>query len=66
MFITMKTYFTLEKLLNTYNLFYIYAIVGIFGTVYLYIRLPETENKSLEEIEQHFQGGKKATRRNDP
>lgn len=28
--------------------------IGIFGLIYLYIYLPETENKTLLEIEEYF------------
>lgn len=55
-----KTYFDMEKLFEMPNLFFFYAIIGIAGTMYLYYSLPETENKTLEEIEKVFQSRKKS------
>lgn len=32
----------------------LFGIIGIFGFVYFYFYLPETENKTLLEIEEYF------------
>lgn len=32
----------------------IFGCVGVFGLIYLYFNLPETENKTLLEIEEFF------------
>ncbi|KAK7603446.1 hypothetical protein V9T40_003445 [Parthenolecanium corni] len=54
LFILVKLYLGLESLLGISSLFLIYAAVGVIGTVYLQYQLPETENKSLEEIGRTF------------
>lgn len=58
-FVLVKTFFNLEKLFDLPYLFFFYAIIGALGTVYLYFSLPETENKTLEEIENGFRNKKK-------
>lgn len=37
-----------------YNLFTTVGIIGLFGCVYFYFCLPETENKTLQEISEFF------------
>lgn len=37
--------------------FFFYAGVALIGTIILYFVLPETEGRSLTEIEEHFSGG---------
>jgi len=32
----------------------LFGCVGVFGLIYLYFYLPETENKTLLEIEEFF------------
>lgn len=36
----------------------LYSVVGVIGTVFVYVFLPETEGKTLEEIEEHFSNNK--------
>ncbi len=55
LFILVKLYVKLETIFTTANMFLIYALVAVVGTFYLHFQLPETENKSLEEIEKSFQ-----------
>lgn len=36
--------------------FAVYAVFGFLGAIYLYFFLPETEGKSLQEIEDFYKG----------
>lgn len=53
-FCTTKSYYNIETSLSLFGLIALYAIVDIFGLVYIYMFLPETERRTLEEIELHF------------
>lgn len=43
--------------------FFFYAGVAFIGTIILYFVLPETEGRSLTEIEEHFSGGIRLNRK---
>ncbi|KAI1306076.1 Proton myo-inositol cotransporter [Halotydeus destructor] len=51
------TFLHLTKAINKYGAFYLYAGFGVVGFVYLFIALPETKGKSLEDTSQLFGGG---------
>ncbi|XP_015374843.1 PREDICTED: facilitated trehalose transporter Tret1-like isoform X2 [Diuraphis noxia] len=53
-FFMTKYYPDLSLLLEFYNVFTTIGIVGLFGCVYFYFCLPETENKTLQEISEFF------------
>ncbi|XP_015365255.1 PREDICTED: facilitated trehalose transporter Tret1-2 homolog [Diuraphis noxia] len=53
-FFMTKFYMNLEEFIGFYNTFVLFGVVGIIGLVYFYFRLPETENKTLKEIAEHF------------
>lgn len=53
-FCTTKTYYNLETSLGLFGLISIYAILDIIGLIFIYNFLPETERRTLEEIELHF------------
>lgn len=53
-FITTKTYFNLETSLSLQGLLLLYSIFDVFGLIFIYFFLPETERRTLEEIELHF------------
>lgn len=44
----------MDKFLGTTAFFIVNAAVGLVGWLYLYFYLPETEGKSLAEIEKIF------------
>ncbi|MBS3776208.1 MAG: sugar porter family MFS transporter [Bacteroidales bacterium] len=45
-------------LVNPGGAFFIYAVVGIIGLIFIYSYIPETKGHSLEKIEKHFLDGK--------
>lgn len=50
-FIVTKTFLNLHNLLSLPGVFGLYGIFSIIGCVYFYYFIPETEGKSLEEVE---------------
>jgi sugar porter (SP) family MFS transporter len=50
-FVISLTVLTMIGLLSTTGLFWLYAVFGALGFVYLYRRLPETKGRSLEDVE---------------
>nr|BAI83421.1 sugar transporter 7 [Nilaparvata lugens] len=53
-FIVTKSYINLVHLFDVYGTCFIYSAFGLIGFVYLYMKLPETEGKTLQEIEDFF------------
>lgn len=49
-----KYYPEFSILVEFYNVFTILGIFGLFGCLYFYFCLPETENKTLQEITEFF------------
>lgn len=58
-----QTYLFVEKAITVTNVFLLYSVLSLIGCYYLKQKLPETENKTLQEIEEHFQ--KKKPKPND-
>ncbi|VVC95131.1 unnamed protein product [Leptidea sinapis] len=58
-FIATKTNYNLEANFHLSGTFSFYGILGIVGTFYLYFFLPETENKTLIEIEGYYKGNQR-------
>lgn len=58
-FCTTKTYYNLETTLSLSGMITIYAILDIVGLIYIFKFLPETERRTLEEIELHFSDNSK-------
>ncbi|XP_025205280.1 facilitated trehalose transporter Tret1-like [Melanaphis sacchari] len=54
MFILTKSYLTIQIWLTLEYTMLLFGGIGFFGLVYIYLYLPETENKTLLEIEEHF------------
>lgn len=42
--------------ISLFGTFIFYALVNLAGLGYLYLMLPETEGRTLREIEEHFAG----------
>lgn len=53
-FITIKLYYNLETSLSITGVSLFYCVVATSGLILMYNILPETENRSLEDIETHF------------
>lgn len=53
-FITKKTYYNLETTLSLPGTALFYCIICGIGLIFTYNVLPETEGRSLEDIELHF------------
>ncbi|KAG6462355.1 hypothetical protein O3G_MSEX013215 [Manduca sexta] len=56
LFLASKTNYNLEATFHLSGVFAIYATFAFVGTIYLYFFLPETENKTLVEIESYYKG----------
>lgn len=57
-FVSIKTYYDLETSISLFGAICLYGVIGALGTIFIYIFLPETEGKTLEEIEEHFSNNK--------
>ena len=53
-FVSIKTYFTLDGFLGTATYFAGSGVLGCLGALWLYFYLPETEGKPLAEIDRIF------------
>lgn len=58
-FIAVKTYPLIRENVSEYAPFLIYGSISLLGTIFLYVFLPETKDKSLQEIEEYFTGTNK-------
>jgi facilitated trehalose transporter len=54
-FLSIKTYPALQSLLGLQGVFWLYSGFCFFSCIFVFIFLPETKGKSLEEIEHYFQ-----------
>ncbi len=52
------TFLTLVAFLGKPGTFWLYAVVGIFAVVFVYLLVPETKGKTLEQIQAHWRAGK--------
>lgn len=55
-FFATKTNINFDETFHISGTYAIYACFGIIGAIYLYFFLPETESKSLVEIEAFYKG----------
>lgn len=53
-FLSKKTYYNLETTMSLPGVTLFYAILSAFALILMYLILPETEDRTLEEIELHF------------
>jgi SP family galactose:H+ symporter-like MFS transporter len=52
------TFLILIQLLGRAGTFWLYGAVGIIALIFTYTYVPETKGRTLEEIEEHWRGGK--------
>jgi sugar porter (SP) family MFS transporter len=55
-FVILKMYPEMKHLLGTHGLFTFYSTVALAGTICMYVYLPETQGRTLQQIEEHFRG----------
>ncbi|KAL1129020.1 hypothetical protein AAG570_013552 [Ranatra chinensis] len=55
-FLVNKTYFNLLSVLTLRGILFLYGGVSLVGAVLYYFLLPETEGRTLLEVQQHFSG----------
>lgn len=55
-FVILKMYPEMKHLLGNHGLFTFYSIVALAGTICMYVYLPETRDRTLQQIEDHFRG----------
>lgn len=53
-FVANKVFLDMVRLLTMPGTFFVYSCVAIVGVIFLYFKLPETENRTLLEIEANF------------
>ncbi|XP_069690857.1 facilitated trehalose transporter Tret1-like [Periplaneta americana] len=61
-FLAAKTFLGMDNALQLYGSFWFFGAVNGICFVYLYFQLPETEGKTLEEIERLFAGKKRRSK----
>ncbi|KRT85039.1 membrane transporter, partial [Oryctes borbonicus] len=60
-FITVKTYGVMMQSMGNDGFFCFYGIMGLLGTIFVIVFLPETKGKTLQEIEELFDKKSKHT-----
>ncbi|XP_054266048.1 facilitated trehalose transporter Tret1-2 homolog isoform X2 [Macrosteles quadrilineatus] len=53
-FLVLKMYPHMKKVLDKHGVFYFFGIMALLGTIFVVFFLPETEGKTLQEIELQF------------
>lgn len=54
LFVVVKTFVQISLAIETFGLFLLYACIALIGTIILFLILPETKNKTLQQIEEGF------------
>lgn len=58
MFVLTKLYLPVENILGLGYTLIVFGVIGVLGLVIVFLLLPETENKTLLEIEDFFSNNK--------
>ncbi|XP_069699243.1 facilitated trehalose transporter Tret1-2 homolog isoform X2 [Periplaneta americana] len=59
-FIIVKLYPEMKHWWGNHGVFTFYTFMSLVGTVFMYVYLPETQGRTLVQIEEHFRSGGKA------
>ncbi|XP_055307332.1 facilitated trehalose transporter Tret1-2 homolog [Sitodiplosis mosellana] len=59
-FIATKTYYDFERWLSLPGVICFYGAIGVVGFILMSFMLPETENRSMEDIELHYSDNKRS------
>ncbi|XP_040565614.1 facilitated trehalose transporter Tret1 isoform X1 [Lepeophtheirus salmonis] len=54
MFVCVKLFLNMEAVIGFEGAFWSYAVITLFGVIFVYVLLPETKGKSLADIEKIF------------
>lgn len=54
-FLVAKEFLDLEKVVNNYGAFWTFCITNILGVLFIAVAVPETQGRSLEEIQKNFE-----------
>ncbi|XP_017303938.1 solute carrier family 2, facilitated glucose transporter member 6-like, partial [Diaphorina citri] len=49
-----KLYYPMLDTFHLWGTLYFYAAISVVGTLYMYFVMPETEGRTLRDIEEHF------------
>ncbi|XP_069699256.1 facilitated trehalose transporter Tret1-like isoform X2 [Periplaneta americana] len=60
-FMAVKLYPEMRLWMGYHNVFTFYTVIIVVGTIVMYFVLPETQGKTLEEVEDFFRNGGKAS-----
>uniref|UniRef100_A0A1B6IZ61 Major facilitator superfamily (MFS) profile domain-containing protein n=2 Tax=Homalodisca liturata TaxID=320908 RepID=A0A1B6IZ61_9HEMI len=61
-FVATKTFLVLEKILTLSGVFFLYGGFSVVGLIFFYFYLPETEGRTMEDIEESYKKKKKVPR----
>jgi hypothetical protein len=55
-FVVLKMYPEMKHMWGNHGLFTFYSTIALAGTICMYVYLPETRDRTLHQIEEHFRG----------
>jgi hypothetical protein len=55
-FVILKMYPEMKHAWGNHGLFTFYSTMAVAGTICMYLYLPETRDRTLQQIEEHFRG----------
>lgn len=53
-FVVVKTFVQMSETVGTFGVFMLYGFIALIGTIVLHFIMPETRNKTLQQIEESF------------
>ena len=58
-FMVSKTFLDMVNLMDLFGVFFFYSFTSVCGVIFIYKCLPETEGKSLQDVERFFMSKRK-------